>query len=274
MGKLLLDEHPLQVIPTLATLIGLNESIILQQIHYWLKVKENNKQDYIDGHYWVYNTYEQWRKQFPFWSLMTIRRTITKLENKKLIIVNNYNRAGFDKTKWYTIDYIELDKLLTSVHSEHTLCSHCINGSVQSEQPNTIDYTETTTKTSFKVLKGATPSRSTSIFNWDILKKQIMGSCNRVSTIETKSYIDIIEYYYQTYMDTFCEEHPRLSSTAMDSVVSAIQCGTEMVDGADVEAYHAMIDQHFKTQYQDCDYNICHFMSEDIRNNRFYESCY
>lgn len=45
--------------PTLATIIGLNESIILQQVHYWLKIKEKSKQDYIDGHYWVYNTYEQ-----------------------------------------------------------------------------------------------------------------------------------------------------------------------------------------------------------------------
>lgn len=52
--------------PTLATIIGLNESIILQQVHYWLKIKEKSKQDYIDGHYWVYNTYEQWQEQFPF----------------------------------------------------------------------------------------------------------------------------------------------------------------------------------------------------------------
>lgn len=40
ISNLLLDEPPLQVMPTLATKVGLNESIVLQQIHYWLKIKE------------------------------------------------------------------------------------------------------------------------------------------------------------------------------------------------------------------------------------------
>lgn len=34
ISKLLLDKLPLQVMPTLATLIGLNEAIVLQQVHY------------------------------------------------------------------------------------------------------------------------------------------------------------------------------------------------------------------------------------------------
>ena len=37
MSKLLINEHPLQVLPSLATKIGLNEAIVLQQIHYWKK---------------------------------------------------------------------------------------------------------------------------------------------------------------------------------------------------------------------------------------------
>ena len=61
INNLLLDEHPLLVMPTLATLIGLNESIVLQQVHYWLKTKEKTEQDYIDGPYWVYNSYERWQ---------------------------------------------------------------------------------------------------------------------------------------------------------------------------------------------------------------------
>lgn len=68
--------------PTLATIIGLNESIVLQQVHYWLKIKEKSQQDYIDGRYWVYNTYKQWQEQFPFFSLRTLRRTFSSLEKK------------------------------------------------------------------------------------------------------------------------------------------------------------------------------------------------
>jgi len=37
MSKLLIDEYPLQVLPSLAVIYGLNEAIILQQVHYWIK---------------------------------------------------------------------------------------------------------------------------------------------------------------------------------------------------------------------------------------------
>lgn len=269
----------MQVMPTLATLIGLNESIILQQVHYWLKHKEKAGQDYIDGHYWVYNTYEQWQEQFPFWSVMTIRRTMTKLENKGLLLARNYNRAGFDKTKWYTIDYDALNNLGSpSVQNEHIDCSDCTIGSVQNEQTNTIDYTKTTSETSFNVLKGVTPKRNASPlqspFEWSILEKQVIKSCHNQGIQDCNEYVKIIKCYYDAYMKTFQEEHPRLSSSAMDGVISALQSGSDMVDGIDFDTYKAIIEQHFKTQYDNCDYNICHFMTEGIRNNRFYEVCY
>lgn len=66
----------------------------------------------------MYNTYEGWKKQFPFWSESTIRRTIVRLE-KKGIVVSRY-RSQMDKTKWYRIDYDVLAKVLDTnvVHDE------------------------------------------------------------------------------------------------------------------------------------------------------------
>lgn len=40
-AQLLINEPPLQVLPTLAKTIGLNEAIVLQQVHYWLNPKFN-----------------------------------------------------------------------------------------------------------------------------------------------------------------------------------------------------------------------------------------
>ena len=37
MNKLLLNEPPLMILPTLASNIGLNEAIFLQQLHYWIE---------------------------------------------------------------------------------------------------------------------------------------------------------------------------------------------------------------------------------------------
>ncbi|WLF74824.1 hypothetical protein Q3V38_08385 [Limosilactobacillus fermentum] len=47
--SLLIEEPPLQVLPSLAKSIGLNEAIVLQQIHYWIRKSNNLK----DGHKWI-----------------------------------------------------------------------------------------------------------------------------------------------------------------------------------------------------------------------------
>ena len=143
MSKLLIDDYPIQILPKLATEIGLNEAIVLQQIHYWLNQSSHNR----DGKKWIYNTYDDWNKQFPFWSVMTIRRVINSLEKQKLILIANYNKAGFDKTRWYSIDYSVVESVnRRCVQNEQTICSKRTDGSVQNEQTNTIDYTENTTE--------------------------------------------------------------------------------------------------------------------------------
>ncbi len=107
MSNLLINEVPLMCLPSLAVKVGLNEAIFLQQLHYWVD-RSNN---IIDGCKWVYNTGTDWAKQFPFWSQKTLLRTISSLEKQKLIITGNYNKKGFDRTKWYTIDYSVLQNL-------------------------------------------------------------------------------------------------------------------------------------------------------------------
>jgi hypothetical protein len=105
-SNLLIDEPPLQVLPALAVAIGLNEAIVLQQLHYWVRRSSN----FLDGLIWVYNSYEEWQEQFPFWSLRTIRRTFTSLEEQGVIMARQPNRRNWDQRKWYAILYEELDR--------------------------------------------------------------------------------------------------------------------------------------------------------------------
>lgn len=107
MSKLLINEVPLMCLPSLAVKIGLNEALFIQQLHYWVDRSKN----IIDGRQWVYNTMADWSNQFPFWSQKTLSRTISNLEKKKLVISGNYNQKGYDRTKWYTIDYLALEWL-------------------------------------------------------------------------------------------------------------------------------------------------------------------
>lgn len=140
MSRLLIDEPPLQVLPSLAREIGLNEAIMLQQIHYWL-LKSGNE---FEGAKWFYKTLEEWQSEFPFWSAMTIRRTLGSLEKQKIIKIGNFNKKKFDKTKWFTIDYQRVNR--RCVQNEQTMCSDCTDGCVQNEQTNTREYQESTTE--------------------------------------------------------------------------------------------------------------------------------
>jgi hypothetical protein len=108
MSKLLINDKPLVILPSLAVRIGLHEAVVLQQIHYWLCSSHHE----IEGRKWVYNTYENWQKQLPFWSVSTVKRMILSLENLGLLITANWNASKLDKTKWYSIDYTELKKLV------------------------------------------------------------------------------------------------------------------------------------------------------------------
>lgn len=146
-AKWLFDEHPILVDKELASIIGLNEAIVLQQLNYWLHSKSAKQ---IDGQLWIYNTYDNWKKDnFPFWSRNTIRRALNSCIKKGLVITGNFNKAGFDKTKWYSINTQKLDEVMGSACDQNgqTDSPKWADGSDQNGQTNTIYYPETTSKT-------------------------------------------------------------------------------------------------------------------------------
>jgi len=113
-GKLLLDEAPLVILPSLATAIGLEAAAVLQQLHYLIRLKierhrehpEERARDIHDGHVWVWNTYDKWQENcFPFLSIRSLQRIFLNLEKTGLILVGNYNESNMNKTKWYSINY-------------------------------------------------------------------------------------------------------------------------------------------------------------------------
>ena len=109
--KLLIDEHPLLVLPSLAAAIGLPEAIFLQQLHYWIETSGHLQPD---GQHWIHNTYEEWAEQFPWWNIGTIRRIVNTLRDRGLILTSrDWNRMAIDNTLWYTIHYPTLTALDT-----------------------------------------------------------------------------------------------------------------------------------------------------------------
>ncbi|WP_153732793.1 helix-turn-helix domain-containing protein [Sporosarcina obsidiansis] len=87
----------LQVDPVVAAKIGINEALVLQQIH---ELSWNSEEKSEDQRY-VRKPYKEWRVEFPFWSVDTIIRTIKKLEKAGYIISKREGK----KEKSYLVDY-------------------------------------------------------------------------------------------------------------------------------------------------------------------------
>lgn len=251
-SHLLLNEYPLMVLPELAVKIGLNESIVLQQIHYWLIQHEKQQIDYHDGKYWVYNSYPEWNKQFPFWSERTIKTIIIRLENLGLVISGNYNKLSFDRTKWYSIDYKRLETLCFPHRAK---VARCIRQDLPDQRENVArPIPETPSETPSETTNndnGIFSDEKDSI-NKDVVNamKKYMNDLYKQRTKRKHPYLKP-EQYKRVYesIDSFAEEN----SLDYDGIVEVMIC-------------------YLNNKALDTDWNINHFATEGIMMNRFYES--
>ena len=144
MRTSLIDEYPLMVLPTLVKLLGLEQAIVLQQIHFHLSTPKSGKE--INGHKWIWNTYEQWQEDFPFWKERTIRKWICRLEKKGYLLSSQFDMTEWNARKYYRINYDFLDKSITEL--EQKQIRHDDAAPARSERAaQTETSTETTAKT-------------------------------------------------------------------------------------------------------------------------------
>lgn len=82
---------------------GIKEAILIENIAHWIKKNYANKKHIHEGKVWSYNSVEAFKDQFPYMSAKQIRYALNKLEDAEVIKSGNYNKAKYDRTKWYTI---------------------------------------------------------------------------------------------------------------------------------------------------------------------------
>jgi DNA-binding transcriptional ArsR family regulator len=99
--KLLIEEPPLQVLPTLAQKIGLNEAIVLQQLHYLGRRSDDER--------WVAMSVPEWERVFKFWGEATIKRTFAALRAAGL--VDRRQPGGTDRRVHYRLNEQTVERL-------------------------------------------------------------------------------------------------------------------------------------------------------------------
>jgi len=129
MSKLLIDETPLQFLPSLAIALGGERpAIALQQLHYMLSTPRMSETH--NSRRWVRASYSQWHDEFfPCWSEQIIRRVFTDLRNRGVVIYAQHEITSGDATGYVSIDYEALESLphvalsATCFVSDHVLDS-------------------------------------------------------------------------------------------------------------------------------------------------------
>jgi hypothetical protein len=161
--RLLVDEPPLLVLPTLAQRLGLQGAIVVQQLHFWVQQPTAHARE---GRRWVYNSYQGWQRQFSFWTVPTVKRIFLHLERQGVILSAQFRKGSWDRRKWYTLDYGRLAELVPEIVHDRQDSSRRWDQPEPLERTGldrsmgticaALEYSKTSTKTSPEISSSAT----------------------------------------------------------------------------------------------------------------------
>ena len=89
--------------PQIAKEYGVNAAIIFQNLAYRIEHDRANETNFHDGRYWTYNSVKAFAELFPYLTDKQIRGALKKLEEGGMILVGNYNKSAYDRTRWYAL---------------------------------------------------------------------------------------------------------------------------------------------------------------------------
>lgn len=94
----------------IATKIGVDEAIMLNNFIYWLAKNKANNKNFFDGSFWTFNSVRAYCELFPFWKESQIKRILKSLIDQNVLVVGSYNQNAYDRTNWYSLsnEYIHL----------------------------------------------------------------------------------------------------------------------------------------------------------------------
>lgn len=88
--------------PEIAEKVGANAAIIYQNILYWSEHNMMNGKNGHGGMWWTYNSRKAFAAQFTYLTEKQVRLSLEKLVKAGLIVKGEFNKAGYDKTSWYS----------------------------------------------------------------------------------------------------------------------------------------------------------------------------
>lgn len=234
----------------------LETGLFLSQLIYW-----SDRGTRKDG--FIFKSDKEWHEELRL-SKYAVRKAKKKLKEMG-ILETKVKKAYGNPTTHYKLNKNEFVSQFTwFLRNQQNESSNTTKGKFE----NTHSLTDTTTdvKTDTKKNKGTKLNLALS-FSQYLNTKELNNDV-----------VEVIDYYFSSYNRYTRKIHPRLKPEQWDYVVDNLFYVADENTGVDfdlsVDDLIVMIDKHFETKYQNCDYNILHFMSDGVRVHRMYEVAY
>lgn len=134
-----------------AELHGVEKAVILYNLRFWLEKNKANDKNLHDGYYWTYNSAKAFTVLFPYYTPSKIERLLRQMESDGLILSGNYNKAGYDRTKWYSMPDFSIESLAISQSSNMK------NGGFKNEECNLQNCSMESSKMKNAIFKSEAP---------------------------------------------------------------------------------------------------------------------
>lgn len=249
MISLLIDESPRIILPSLACKIGLNEAIVLQQVHFLCSQPQSGIVD-ADGNKWIWNTLDEWRDiYFPFWSKRTVQNILLSLEKQGFLVTTTRLRDKWDATKYY--------RVRRDLFFAETLVNTPLNETLSTTQDKTASITQSTTSSRLSSIEpslyGTETSSETSSKNTHITharEKDAIGTAEErpQPNLVTKDWLDQWAWPERNLFAAFPEYFDqkialgRINQTHIIAIRSAVRPGDEQAWQETIEDYQLAFD--------------------------------
>ena len=87
----------------IASDVGVNAAIVFERMAFWIGHNKKTGKNFKDETFWTYNTLDEIAEQFEYLSVKQCRTAIDKLIQSEYIKTGNFNRHGYDRTRWYAL---------------------------------------------------------------------------------------------------------------------------------------------------------------------------
>lgn len=81
---------------------GLEESILIDNLLFWITKNKANSKHFYNGKYWTYNSAKAFSELFPYWNEKKISRIIASLVEQNVIEKGCFNQNAYDRTSWFS----------------------------------------------------------------------------------------------------------------------------------------------------------------------------